>query len=246
VRRVLTALVVVGLAGFVGGYVPPRTHASAAAPYLFDEEFNGTALDLATWQPNWLGSNNAAITKPVNTQEGSCYDPKQVSVSGGALHLSAVARSCLGWPYASGLVNTRQHFTFRYGYIEARVWLPGGNSTLNWPAVWANGTGKWPKTGEIDVVEGLAGKDCYHFHSKHGASGGCSAVRPAAGWHTFAADWRAKKITFYYDGVEVGAVSKGLTHAKMYLVLNLGVSSSISPPITAPATMLVDYIRVSR
>jgi beta-glucanase (GH16 family) len=225
---------------------PPATHAAASPPYLFDDEFNGTSLDLSKWQPNWLGPNNTAITKPVNGQERSCYDPAQVSESGGALHLTAVARTCSKWEYASGLVNTKQHFTFRYGYIEARVWLQGSSSTSNWPAVWANGTGKWPKTGEIDVMEGLGGKDCYHFHSKKAKGpGGCANIQPPSGWHTFAADWRKDRITYYYDGNQVGTVTSGLTSAPMYLIMNLGLSSSISPPIVAPASMAVDYIRVS-
>jgi hypothetical protein len=31
----------------------------------------------------------------------------------------------------------------------------------------------------------------------------------------------------------------------MFLILNLAVSSSISPPILTPSEMLVDYVRVS-
>jgi hypothetical protein len=31
----------------------------------------------------------------------------------------------------------------------------------------------------------------------------------------------------------------------MYLVLNLGVSSTVSGPVTLPAEMLVDYVRVT-
>ena len=117
---------------------------------LFDDEFNGKALDLSKWQPNWLGATNATITKPVNSEELSCYDPHQVTEPGdGRLHLNAVRRSChaangVTYSMASGLVETRKHFTFTYGYLEARIWLPTGTSqTMNWPAFWAAGTGVW-------------------------------------------------------------------------------------------------------
>ncbi|MCU1426605.1 MAG: hypothetical protein JWL83_605 [Actinomycetia bacterium] len=224
----------------------PAPQRSATPPYLFDEEFNTTTLDLAKWQPNWLGPNNSSITKPVNGEERSCYDPAQVSVSGGALHLTAVQRTCLNWEYASGLVNTRAHFSFTYGYIEARVLVPGNGPTTNWPAVWADGMGHWPKTGEIDVMEGLAGKNCFHMHSKHHDEGGCANISPASGWHTFGADWRKGKVTFFYDGTQVGTITHGVTGKPMYLILDLGVSSSVSPPVVVPSGMAVDYIRVSR
>ena len=47
-------------------------------PLLFDDEFNGTSLDLSKWQPNWLTAENGpSITKPVNTEELSCYAPRR-------------------------------------------------------------------------------------------------------------------------------------------------------------------------
>lgn len=224
--------------------------APAASSALFDDEFDGSALDTSKWQPNWLGNTNATITKPVHSAEASCYDPSQVSVSGGYLHLKAAARSCkanngVTYSYASGLVNSKTHFTYTYGYMEARVWLPGTAAGIsNWPALWADGTGTWPSTGELDVMEGLAGKPCYHFHSPSGGPGGCANIGNPSGWHTFGADWRPGVVTYYYDGVQVGRITSGVTGAPMYLIANLGVSSTISGPITTPSEMLVDYIRV--
>jgi beta-glucanase (GH16 family) len=218
---------------------------------LFFDDFSGGSLKLSKWQPNWLGANSRSITKPVNGEERSCYAPSQVSVSGGTLHLRAVSRHCRAengrtYAYASGLVNTRQHFTFKYGRMEARVWMPPGSSrTHNWPAFWADGTGAWPKTGELDVVEGLSGANCYHFHSPAGGPGSCAAMRNAGGWHTFAADWRRGRVSYFYDGKLVGTIRRGVTNAPMFLILNLGVSSSISPPIRVPSEMRVDWVRVT-
>jgi beta-glucanase (GH16 family) len=226
---------------------PPTTH------YLFDDEFDGTSLDLSKWRPNWLAGSDSAITKPVNGAEQSCYDPANVAVPGdGYLHLRAVARSCTAnngttYPYASGLVESAHDFTFTFGHMEARIWLPGGSGGLadNWGAFWADGTGTWPTTGELDVMETLDGRDCYHFHSPSGGPGSCPSLGNAAGWHVFAADWSSGAVTFTYDGARVGSISSGITSSPMFLILNLAVSSSISPPIVAPSEMLVDYVRVS-
>ena len=222
---------------------------SSSGQILFDEEFDGARLDMSAWQPNWLGPNNTAITKPINGVEKSCYDPAQVSVSGGSLHLDAVARSCTAnngttYRYASGLVNTLGRFTFTYGHLEARVWVPSGSGAVtNWPAFWADGTGRWPTTGENDVFEGLSGRDCYHFHSPSGGPGGCAAAANPSGWHVFAAEWSPGSVTYIYDGTTVGSVTRGITKAPMYLILNLGVGG-FGGALQAPATMLVDYVRV--
>ena len=53
-------------------------------------------------------------------------------------------------------------------------------------------------------------------------------------------------MTYFYDGVQVGRITSGVTSSPMYLVLNLGLSSQVSPPVSVPSEMLVDYVRVTR
>jgi beta-glucanase (GH16 family) len=222
------------------------TGASGSWTLKFSDEFNGSSLDTSKWTPNWLGSANA-ITKPINGSEQSCYDPAQVSVTGGSLKLSAVSRSCNGYSYASGIVTSSGKFTFAHGFMEARMWLDGSSSAKNWPAFWADGTGTWPTTGEIDVMEGLGGTPAWHYHwgSGGGSSvGGAPSMSSRTGWHTFGADWESGSITFYYDGAKVGTATSGVVNNNMFLILNYGVSSSISGPIQVPSNMLVDYVRV--
>ncbi len=229
----------------------PAPSSPPASTEVFGDEFNGSSLDLSKWRPNWLAGTDDAITKPVNSAELSCYDPAQVSVSGGYLHLRAAARSCranngVTYPYASGLVESAHDFTFTYGRIEARIWLPGSGAVANWPAFWANGTGTWPATGELDVMEGLAGNACWHFHSTAGGPGGCAPFPNPAGWHTFAAEWSPGSVTYFYDGTQVGRIMAGITSSPMYLVFNLALSTSIAPPVQVPSEMLVDWVRVTR
>jgi beta-glucanase (GH16 family) len=209
---------------------------------VFDSEFSGSSLDTSQWSTGWFGSG---ITRPVNNNEQECYDPAQVSVGGGALSLTAVAKSetCGGEtrPWASGMVTTNGLFNFTYGYMEARVWLPGSGSIADWPAFWADGQ-SWPTDGEIDVMEGLAGRACVHFHNTEGGPGKCSNATFTGGWHTFAADWEPGSLTFYYDGTALWQDTSGITSAPMYLILNLAVDSSMSPAVGA--TMQVGYVRV--
>ncbi len=215
----------------------------------FSDDFNGTTLDTSKWVPSWFGGNTG-ITKPVNdTYEESCYDPSNVSVGGGVVNIAAQTRSCRAtnnktYNYASGIINSYGKYNFTYGVMEARVWIPPGTGRgQNWPAFWTNGE-NWPTTGEIDVVEVLGGEMCYHFHYDGGAPGGCASTTATAGWHTFSAKWQPGSITYYYDGQQVGQITQGVTSAPMYLIINFGLSSQLSPPIVTPSNMQVDYVRV--
>lgn len=219
----------------------------------FSDEFDGSSLDLTKWQPNWLAANNTAITKPINSAELSCYDPSLAKVANGSLKLSLVARSCKAnngktYRYASGLVNSRSHFTFTYGYMEARVWLDGSSTPANWPAFWADGTGSWPATGEIDVMEGLTGSLAWHYHYGSSSSpkqvGGYPKMSSKTGWHIFGADWERGVIKFYYDGVYAGQVTSNVVASKMFLILNYGLSSKAGATAKVPSSYLVDYVRV--
>jgi beta-glucanase (GH16 family) len=237
----------VGTAGCTAWRRPVTGPATGGQRYLFRDEFNGTALDLSKWQPNWLGRDNTTITKPVNSAELSCYSPAQVRVPGdGYLHLRAVQQQCRGndgrtYAYASGLVQTFSSFRFTNGRLEARVYVPGTDAIANWPAVWTNGTGTWPSTGESDVMEGLSGKACYHYHSPSGGPGAC-ASGTHTGWHRYAEEVRNGVTTYYYDGVKVGSVRS--MNAQHYLILNYGVGGW-GGPISTPSEMLVDWVRVT-
>ena len=196
---------------------------------IFDDEFNGTSLDTSKWAPYWF-SNGA-------NQNNTTMETSNVSVSGGTLNLAVTSST-------GSIVSTNPtaggHFDFTYGAVEARIYLPAsGSQVANWPAWWTDGEGNWPATGEMDVMEGLGGSACYHFHSPSGGPGGC-ANGNFSGWHTYGAVWKAGSVTYYYDGKNVGTISSGITSAPMYLILE----NSHGGPTSVPATMKVDYVRV--
>jgi len=216
---------------------------------VFDSEFNGSALDSSQWSTGVDGA--PGITDGYTyTMDQECYDPAQVSVGNGELNLTAISKteSCPpvsgSLPYASGTVTTFGHFSYTYGYAEARIWLPGTTSIADWPAFWELGHLYNVSKGEIDIVEGTQGQACATFHNASSNPSFCSSQTFTGGWHTFAADWEPGVVYFYYDGVKVLSVTSGVTAYPMYLVLDLALATKITKPDTVPVTMQVDYVRV--
>jgi hypothetical protein len=216
---------------------------------VLDSEFNGPTLNTSIWRTGW---DSSGVTSPANGNELDCYSPRNVYFPGdGSLHLdlTGVSSTCGGVtkPYTGAMINTnpargRGGFQYTYGVLEARVYLPAdGSLVANWPGVWADGQ-SWPVDGEDDLVEGLNGLACWTFHNAVGMSHGCDKnITP--GWHTFASDWQPGSITYYYDGINVGSVTSGITSSPMYIIINNTVHAG-EPTVTEPDSMQVQYVRV--
>jgi beta-glucanase (GH16 family) len=186
----------------------------------------------------------------VDSNEIACYDPSNVSEGNGELDLSMTAQStsCNGTqPYDGAAVTTNGKFEFTYGFAEVRAWLAGNGSTVyDWPQIWLDGQ-SWPQNGEIDILEGLGGGACYHWHGPPDGTGygGCASGTFTGGWHTFGMDWEPGSVTYYYDGNDVGTVTNAtslITSDPMYLILV--ASTSAQSPTQAPVTERFSYVRV--
>ncbi len=214
---------------------------------VFSEDFNGISLDPSKWSAAWDGITG--VYGPVNTAETACYDSANLSFPGdGTLHMQLISKqeTCKGAirPYAGALIHSNGNFQFSYGLYEVYAYLPAApdGTIANWPAIWSDGQ-HWPRDGEIDTMEGLSGKACFNFHYQRRSASPICPARNYIGWHTFASDWEPGSITYYYDGVQVGQITTGITSAPEYLILNY-TQGSWGGPTSVPATMQIDYVRV--
>lgn len=206
--------------------------------------FTGRELNLP-WANSRFG--NGAVAAGFNPYELECFDPSRVAVAAGGLMLRIVRRPqlCDGrWrPYSSGIASTVGRWSFRYGLMEARVWVPSrGRRILDWPAVWLGGG------AEIDVFEG-GGVPCWYYHIDHRRWGRCvGGIHITNGWHTVAVNWQPRSITWYYDRREVGRLSSALVpiaSSRMSVVLDLAISDKMPhEPTVVPATFRIGWVRV--
>lgn len=208
------------------------------------------------WRQGWFGTG---VTGPINAHELACYSPANVVVpTRGAVVLKVShTRSWCGneaRPYTGAVLTTNPRdgrrgggFTYRYGVLEAKVFLPATarSAVADWPSVVTLGQ-VWPRDGEDDVVENLGGLVCSHFHSPgHAPGGDLGGCDPSLtpGWHVVSSNWEPGSVTWYYDGIEIAHASRGITSAPMFIALVNTVSAK-SPDVARADAMRVAYVRV--
>jgi beta-glucanase (GH16 family) len=214
---------------------------------VFFDDFSGNSLDRTKW--------NAEITGMHVNNELQAYVDSSVTISfvsgkdaegaeNGALVLKPFFSPNYNttdgqkFDFISGRINTRSKAEFTYGSISARIKLTEGAGL--WPAWWMLGTGNWPETGEIDIMEYVGEKDWASaaLHGK-GYSGDAGIVdrlyfpdsNNVTQWHIYTVDWAADTVVFKYDGIPMLRVTKPMTeffgewafHNPKYLILNFAV-----------------------
>jgi beta-glucanase (GH16 family) len=221
---------------------PPRT--------VFFDDFLGSDLDRSRW-------NVVVSGRIVNNEQQAYVDSKEVLyLKDGCLVIQALHRPGFKTPegrafdFISGRIDTRGKVAFTYGTAAARMKLAAGDGL--WPAFWALGDGRWPETGEIDIMENV-GDVAWTSVALHGPgySGDTPLVKrtpfpageDATGWHVYAVDWTPDTLTFKRDDRVVYEVTRAMVerHGRWsfdnpkHLILNLALGGNFPAAVNKVA-----------
>ncbi len=233
--RILLPFAIAALSGCASTKLEVQT-VKVGWDIVWADEFNGTKLDRNKWKPEescWGGGN----------QERQCYTdrPENIRVADGILHLKARKEQFTGpdrppeiadksnpqktQEFTSGKIRTLGISSWKYGKIEFRAKPPKGQGT--WPAVWmmpaGNVYGGWPRSGEIDILEGVnLGATCETCEGNVGENRMISALHfgdhapknkvrdtrvalrslalPSDEFHVWTLEWGEGLMRFYLDG----------------------------------------------
>jgi beta-glucanase (GH16 family) len=238
---------------------------------VWSDEFGAAQLDPESWFFEEGDGSQYGIPGWGNN-ELQWYLPNSAQLENGNLVITAREEVSNGKNYTSARINTRDRFALRYGRIEARIRLPGGQGI--WPAFWLlpqdDVYGTWAASGEIDVMEavnlGASGGNTVHGTLHHGGawpnnvssgSGYEVATDATADFHVYALEWDATEMRWYVDDVLYAMQNAWSTTAapfpapfdeRFYILLNVAVGGNwpgAPDAATAfPVTMEVDYVRV--
>ncbi len=238
---------------------------------VWSDEFNAGQLDPEAWYFEQGDGSQYGIPGWGNN-ELQWYLPNSAQLENGNLVITAREEGSNGKDYTSARIITRDRFAFRYGRIEARVRLPGGQGI--WPAFWMLpqdfAYGGWAASGELDILEavnlGVNGNNTVHGTIHYGGewpnntyTGGEYVVPTSATaeFHEYAVEWDPTEIRWYVDDVmyqmqnawsSSSAPFPAPFDEDFYILFNVAVGGNWpgSPDASTafPVTMEVDYVRV--
>ena len=263
-NKLTSATSVLALACLTCGVAMPAVAAVPGYTQIWNDEFDGAALDQAKW--------TAETVQNPHNNERQAYLPEQVTVSGGNMVITSTNQPHGNKDYRSGRVHS--DWTRQYGRWEVRADLP--TSRGMWPAIWLlpdTTQYAWPSQGEIDIMENRGNQprltsSAYHYgtsnpynhqyvFSEQTTARFGQPVDFHSGFHTYAVDWDKTKLRFYVDDVnyytiydaDVGGFISQQT-APMQMTLNTAVGGDFlgahQPDATTvwPQKFLIDYVRV--
>lgn len=238
---------------------------------VWADEFDGADLDTDKWFSE-SGDGSQYGLNGWGNNELQWYLPGNAQVDAGRLLINTLEQAQSGYDYTSARIITRDKFAFRYGRIEARIRLPGGQGI--WPAFWLMPQdevyGGWAASGEIDIMEAInlggAGGNDIHGTIHYGgsfpgnqSSGQSVTVASSATalFHEYALEWDEQEIRWYLDGILFSTRNVWSSTAQaypapfdqpFYILINTAVGGNWpGPPDVStlfPVTMEVDYVRV--
>jgi beta-glucanase (GH16 family) len=254
-----------GTAGVAGGVTVAGPSAGPYKHLVWSDEFNGPAGTPPN-PGNW--SFDGASGCGPGTLSTNTSSPANASLDGSG-DLAITALRTPDGAYTAALLDSKGHFSFSYGRIEARIELPAGSGLC--PALYMVGDSAspycFPGCGEIDVIEAISPHPGYAFATLHGPISGVanyqqwehyvmSATSLFGSFYDYALTWSRSKIVWTIDGVPYAtATPKSLPPSAQWVfngrafhvLTDLAVGGWPGAPASGaqfPATMRIDWIRV--
>ena len=181
--------------------------------------------------------------------------PENIRIENGNLIIEARKEEYNNRQYTSGRINSRDKRYFKYGKIEARIWMPAGGGT--WPAFWMMGNDYksvgWPKCGEIDIIEHVGNQPriasfATHTPDKNGTKGNNWSARAYMDgleeqYHVYGIEWLEDdfngmdRIYFTIDGEQMAMTQEPYEHVDQntywpfnkehFIILNLAIGGKM-------------------
>lgn len=227
---------------------------------VWEENFNKKEINEAFW--NFELGDGCPDLCGFGNNERQIYTKTNHEIKDGNLIIEARKE---GNKYTSTKITTKGKKEFKYGRIEARAKLPVGHGL--WPAFWMLGANidevKWPKTGEIDILEYI-GRDPHmvyttlHTQDSHGNTINTKRTpfpNIEEGYHVYAIEWTKDKIDFFVDTTLVYTFNPEVKNEDtwpfdkpFYIIVNLAIGGNFGGPDVddkvLPQKYYVDYVRV--
>ncbi|MBV9986071.1 MAG: glycoside hydrolase family 16 protein [Chitinophagaceae bacterium] len=217
---------------------------------VFFDDFSGQTLDRSKWNVIVTGfhvNNEQQAYVDSSATIHIAHGAEAAGAGNGALVLQPqyapgfVTFDNKKFDFISGRIDTRNKVEFMYGTASARIKLTEGTGL--WPAWWVLGTGRWPETGEIDIMEYVGEKD-WASAAVHGP--GYSGETPfvnrlyfpetndVTNWHIYSVDWTPDSMVFKYDDVPMFRVTRPMAEHygkwsfdnKKFLILNFALGGA--------------------
>ena len=213
---ILTTTMVLGLIPCIP--CVKQVKAESSWKLVWSDEFDGDSLNTNVWTRETGGSGwgNNELQYYTDRTENSY-------VSDGTLKIVAKRENYSNCRFTSARLKTAGKKSFKYGRMEARIKVNGGNQDGVWPAFWMMGDDgtSWPWCGELDIMEHANSRN-YVEGTIHWNAGGSSYNTPynhkywgsysvpayyyysdnnngINGWHTYGVIWDENTIKCYVD-----------------------------------------------
>ena len=243
-------------------FIQPEGTAKTNWKIVWEDHFDNEKLDTTRWSkipPNGADWGNFM------TDDERCYEFKD-----GKIHLKGIVNKDTvsdPRPYLTGGIYTKGKFAFQYGKIEIHAKLESAQGA--WPAMWMLSEqkkyGKYPRNGEIDIMEHLNFEDRIFqtTHSYYTLEIGEKTNPPhhdtvtvdVSEFNTYGLEWYPDKLvftlngepTFTYPRVEGVDTTQWPYDQPFYVLIDQQVEGSWvgkANPEDYPVSMIVDYVKV--